>query len=150
MYWFFHRYYKLNIFTCAVNFIYNFRDTLAPKSWFILYTRIFCTCLLIVLSFFVFEWMFTCCPPRLLSEVQDWNPDSWPSELGFVELARGTPREQDRAKWAGVRWPSGRRIEPRVEVRPELLSSRMKRKTDLVWKIINLNDPLRKKNYFNK
>ena len=61
--------------------------------------------------------------PRLLREVQDWNPDSCPSELGLVDEALGTPSEQDLAKWAGVRWPSGRRIEPRVDVLPELLSS---------------------------
>ena len=65
-----------------------------------------------------------CCPPpKLLRDVHDWNPDSWPRLLGLVELARGTPRLQDRAKWAAVRWPSGLRMEPRVEARPELLSS---------------------------
>ena len=65
-----------------------------------------------------------CCPPpKLLRDVHDWNPDSWPRLLGLVELARGTPRLQDRAKWAAVRWPSGLRIEPRVEALPELLSS---------------------------
>jgi len=46
-----------------------------------------------------------------------------------VDEALGTPSEHDLAKCAGVRWPSGRRMEPLVEALPELLSSGRSRRT---------------------